>query len=104
LDVKAFERIALPSLDAGEGSVLLIDEIGKMECCSEEFMERVARAFESETPILATIPLRGGGAFIEGIRRRQDVETVLVAPENRDELPEQLAAKINPGPLKRHQR
>src|SRR5512134_355895 len=83
VNVKAFERIALPSLEAGEGGVLLIDEIGKMECCSKEFVRSVERAFESATSILATIPLRGGGSFIDRIRRRKDVETILVTRENR---------------------
>lgn len=95
VNVKAFEEIALPSLEVEAGRVLLIDEIGKMECCSEEFVRRVEKAFEADTSILATIPLRGGGAFIESIRRRLDAETVLVTRENRDALPEQLAAKLS---------
>jgi len=96
VNVKDFERIALPSLEAEAGRVLLIDEIGKMECCSEEFVRRVERAFEAEISILATIPLRGGGDFIDSHRRRQDVETILVARENREALPEQLAKKLSP--------
>ncbi len=95
VNVKDFERIALPALAAGEGKVLVIDEIGKMECCSEEFVRRVAKAFESDIPILATIPLRGGGAFIDAIRGRPDVETILVDRENRGALPEKLAAKLS---------
>ena len=95
VNVKAFEQIALPSLEAEAGRVLLIDEIGKMECCSEEFIRRVEEAFQAETSILATIPLRGGGDFIESVRRRLDAETVLVTRENREALPEQLAAKLS---------
>lgn len=94
VDVEDFERIALPSLAPGTHGVLLIDEIGKMECRSAAFVRGVARAFESETAILATIPLRAGGAFIERIRRRPDVETILVTPGNRDALPGQLAAQL----------
>jgi nucleoside-triphosphatase len=96
VNVKDFERIALPSLAVEAGRVLLIDEIGKMECCSEKFVRRVEKVFEAEISILATIPLRGGGDFIESIRRRQDAETVLVTRENREVLPEQLAAKLSP--------
>jgi len=98
VNVKDFERVALPLLSAEAGGVLLIDEIGKMECCSEEFVRRVEKVFEAETSILATIPLRGGGDFIETIRRRRDAETVLVTRENREALPEQLAAKLSPLP------
>ena len=98
VNVKDFERIVLPSLEVEAGRVLLIDEIGKMECFSEEFIRRVEKAFEAETSILATIPLRGGGAFIDSFRRRQDAETVLVTRENREALPEQLATKLSPRP------
>jgi nucleoside-triphosphatase THEP1 len=54
----------------------------------KEFVRRVEKAFESDTSILATIPMRGGGDFIDKIRRRKDVEPILVTRENRDELPE----------------
>ncbi len=96
VDVRDFERVALPSLSAEAGGVVVIDEIGKMECCSEEFVRRVGKAFDSEASILATIPFRGGGDFIESIRRRGDAETVIVTWENRDALPEQLASKLLP--------
>jgi nucleoside-triphosphatase THEP1 len=98
VDVKDFERIALPSLEVEERGVLLIDEIGKMECYSKEFLRRVEKAFESDISILATIPLRGGDDFIDKIRREKDVETILVTRENRDELPEQLVAKLTSRP------
>jgi nucleoside-triphosphatase THEP1 len=94
VNVKDFERIALPSLEVEERGVLLIDEIGKMECFSKEFVRRVEKVLESDASILATIPLRGGGDFIDKIRRRKDVEPILVTRENRDELPEQLVAKL----------
>jgi nucleoside-triphosphatase THEP1 len=48
----------------------------------------------SDNSILATIPLRGGGDFIDKIRRRKEVESIMVTRENRDELPEQLVAKL----------
>jgi nucleoside-triphosphatase len=95
VNVEDFERIALPSLDAAGRRVLLVDEIGKMECFSEAFVRRVRKAFESDVSILATVPLRGGGEVIDGIRRRSDVETILVRPENRDRLPEDLAGKLS---------
>jgi nucleoside-triphosphatase THEP1 len=65
-----------------------------MECFSKEFVRRVEKVLESDDSILATIPLRGGGDFIDKIRRRKDVEPILVTRENRDELPEQLVAKL----------
>ncbi len=95
VDVRDFERVALPSLAPGARGVLLIDEIGKMECCSEEFIRAVGEAFDSGAAILATVPLRAAGPFIEGIRRRRDVESIVVTPGNRDTLPAQLAARLS---------
>lgn len=96
VNVESFEAVALPSLEIEEGRVLIIDEIGKMECCSEEFVRSVEKAFEADISILATIPLRGGGPYIESVRRRQDVETILVTGENREALPEWLAVMLSP--------
>lgn len=94
VNVEEFERVALPALDAGPGRILIIDEIGKMECLSRAFVRVVGEAFRSPAPIAATVPLRGGGSFIEEIRRRPDVETVLVTRENRDALPARLADEL----------
>lgn len=96
VNVESFEGVALPSLEIEEGRILIIDEIGKMECCSEEFVRSVEKAFEADISILATIPLRGGGPYIESVRRRQDVETILVTGENREALPEWLAVMLSP--------
>ena len=94
VNVEEFERVALPSLAVGAGRVLILDEIGKMECLSAAFVRAVEEAFRSPAPILATIPLRGGGPVIEEIRRRPDVEAVPVTRENRDALPARLAGDL----------
>ncbi len=94
VDVGDFEGIALPSIAPVPGGVLLIDEIGKMECCSAGFVRSVAAAFDSDAAILATIPVRGGGEIIERIRRRPDVETILVTAANREALPGELAKRL----------
>jgi hypothetical protein len=50
--------------------ILIIDEIGKMEGFSDTFVRRVREIFQAGYPVLATISLRGGGGFLEEIRRR----------------------------------
>ena len=74
VDVAALDRVAAKEMSAKGADVFLIDEIGKMECCSEAFVGAVGKAFDSGAAILATVPLRGGGPFVEGIRRRRGVE------------------------------
>jgi len=95
VNVESFERVALPSLEMEEGRVLIIDEIGKMECFSETFVRRVREIFQAGYPVLATIPLRGGGEFLEEIRRQRDVIIFIVTIENRGALPGQLAAMLS---------
>ena len=77
VNVESFERVALPSLEMEKGRILIIDEIGKMECFSEPFVRRVREIFQAGYPVLATIPLRGG-EFLEEIRRQRDVITFIV--------------------------
>lgn len=51
-------------------SLLVIDEIGKMELFSELFKSRVGNIFsnQSQHVVLATIPIRKSDALIENIR------------------------------------
>jgi len=98
VNVESFERVALPSLEMEEGRILIIDEIGKMECFSETFVRRIREIFQAGYPVLATIPLRGGGEFLEEIRRQRDVIIFIVNIENRGALPAQLAAMLSGAP------
>jgi nucleoside-triphosphatase len=91
VDVTAFERVALPSLTLEPPTPLLvIDEIGKMECYSHAFRETLVRALDADTPVLATVALRGD-RFIEGLKARGDVQLVEITPANRDDLVKELA-------------
>ncbi len=100
VDVRAFEAVALPSLAGDPDKVFIIDEIGKMECFSEAFRARVREIFDSEVRVLATVPLRGGGAFLEGIQSCPGAAIVAVTRENRDRLPGEISGvfqKRRPG-------
>ena len=95
VNVGSFERVALPSLEMEEGRILIVDEIGKMECFSKKFIRRVREILQTDSPVLATIPFQGGGAFLEEIRSMRDVKTFPVTPENRETLPAQIAAMLS---------
>ena len=69
----------------------LVDEIGKMECCSQRFIAAVRRLLTSHCLVVATIALRGGG-FIAEVKQRTDVEQWEVTLKNREELPERALA------------
>jgi nucleoside-triphosphatase len=60
VDLEAFENIALPELEKAlqSGSLLLIDEIGKMELFSQKFKELLQEALKSKIKLIATIMLK----------------------------------------------
>ena len=77
----------------GTVDAYLIDEIGKMECYCPQFIKAVCRLLEGPVPLVATIPLRGGG-FIAEVKKRPDVQVVEVTQGNRDTLPGQIVAWV----------
>lgn len=90
VDLEAFERIVLPTLeDTPAGTVLVIDELGKMELASELFRDAVAALFAADTPIVATVHAHRH-PFTDGLKRRDDVEVLHVTRANRDALPERI--------------
>lgn len=93
VDVAAFERIALPEL-ARRADLVIIDEIGKMECFSAAFVRVVVALLEAPTPVVATVASSGPG-FISDVKRRSDIELLQVTVGNRDQLPQQLAARVS---------
>ena len=76
-----------------ERAIVLIDEIGKMECFSSRFVAAVRRLLDDRKPVVATIAIKGGG-FIAEAKARPDVEIWQVTKANRVELPERLAAAL----------
>ncbi len=69
--------------------IYLVDEIGKMECLSEEFVAAMRKVLDSGKPVVATVALRGGG-FIDEVRRRSDIQLWQVTRANRDVLPDDI--------------
>jgi len=95
VDVVTFAAEIVPTIDPArhpDATLIVMDEIGKMECFSPAFREVVLRALDSPIPVLATIALKGD-AFISSIHARSDVELIEVTPRNRDELPARLVSR-----------
>ena len=88
--IKDIEAIAVPSMiHATEGEVVVIDEIGKMECFSLKFGEALTAVLDSPNWVIGSIAQKGD-AFIQGIKKRADVIVINVTPQNRDILIEKL--------------
>ena len=93
--IKDIEGIAVPSvIPATEGEVVVIDEIGKMECFSKKFRETIPKLLDLPNWVIASIAQKGD-AFIQSIKKREDVVVITVTPQNRDILVNELLNFIN---------
>lgn len=87
VDVAAIDRLAATALRQRPNvAVFIIDEIGKMECLSERFVEAARAILDAGRLVVATVGLRGSG-FIAEVKRRSDAELWQVTRQTRDEAP-----------------
>jgi nucleoside-triphosphatase len=89
VDVKGFEDLVLPLLEAGRAGLYIVDEIGKMECFSGAFCDKVRALLDSEAPVLGTVALKGGG-IITDVKARDDVTLFVLTVKNRDILADEI--------------
>ncbi len=80
------DRIAVPSMiPKTPGQLVVIDEIGKMECFSDLFKKTLETVLDSDHPVIGSISMKGD-RFIQTIKGRPDVLLIMVTLKNRDEL------------------
>ncbi|MFO0698589.1 MAG: nucleoside-triphosphatase [Nitrospira sp.] len=94
VDVEKFEGL-LKELDLKDSlaPLIIIDEIGRMECFSKRFIDVVTLLLDGPKVLVATIALKGEG-FIQRVKQRPDCRLVTVTTENRDRLPDELASEL----------
>ena len=94
VDLEAFDTfLAKMDLNDPDLPVVIIDEIGKMECYSVNFKRMVDHALDSDTVVLATIGKRGN-PYMEEIKKREDVQIIEITKENRDFLDARILEEI----------
>jgi len=86
VSIENIETIAAPSIAPRDRDIIILDEIGKMECFSDVFRKAALNALDSPNIVIGTITL-GGDDFITCIKSRGDIEIHEVTEENRDSLP-----------------
>ncbi|HUL37693.1 MAG TPA: NTPase [Thermodesulfobacteriota bacterium] len=86
VDIKGFEDF-LDSISFFNPltRLIVIDEIGKMECFSEPFKKLLKEILNSEKTLIATIALKGSGLIAE-VKKRKDVQLFEITKKNRDSL------------------
>ena len=78
------DQIAVVSmLPSTPDQIVVIDEIGKMECFSPLFKETLLRVLSSENQVIGSIAIKGD-RFIQSIKKRDDVSLVSITDKTRD--------------------
>jgi nucleoside-triphosphatase len=100
VDVAALARFVASALDpAARPDLYLVDEIGRMECLSDDFVTAMERLLDGEIPVVATVGERGAG-LIERVKRRENAVLWTLTHANRDQIPSRVLGWL--GSLSRH--
>ena len=88
--VEDIDSIAVPELQMAReaGSIIIIDEIAKMELFSESFASEVRRCLDTNR-VLGTIQERRH-PFLDEVRSRNDVDLFVLTTTNRNQIPLQI--------------
>ena len=95
VDISGFEDFldGISFFDPSSG-LIMIDEIGKMECLSDKFKKILIEILDSEKWVIATIALKGSGLITE-VKQRQDVKLFEITKRKRDSLLSEILREIN---------
>jgi len=86
VDIKSFEDFLVSiSFSNPLTRLMIIDEIGKMECLSDQFKRLLKEILDSEKWVTTTIALKGSGLIAE-VKERNDVRLFEITKKNRDSL------------------
>jgi nucleoside-triphosphatase len=90
VNLENLHHVGLPALEWKPGiELVVVDEIGKMECLSLRFVEAMERLWAAPVSLLLTVAEKGGG-YIQKVKEKPDKTLITVSPGNRDELPERI--------------
>jgi nucleoside-triphosphatase len=95
VDVAGFEAFIRRIPFSGKAAeLLMIDEIGKMECFSREFQRLILDTLDSEKTFIATIALKGTGLAAK-IKNRDDIHLFEIPRQNQDTIISQIIRLVN---------
>lgn len=86
--VDDFENMCMKYLDPDEKSVLVIDEIGKMELFSKKFETALTNFLKTNNnkKILATVPLKANNSLIDQLKHHKNSRLFHITKSNRDAI------------------
>lgn len=92
VDIEGFERF-MDGIPFDEAPLVVIDEIGKMECISERFRNMISKLLNSRATLVATIA-RKGTPFIEGIKKSPGTRLFGLTVQNREDVLEEIIVAL----------
>ena len=95
VDVDAVDRLSAAAFDQAHGraDLFVVDEIAPMEISSDVFVEAVANALDSNTPLVGVVH-RSDDGFIKSVKARPDTEVITVTTANRESVPARLVDRV----------
>ena len=93
VSIENIDTIAVPSIMPHNRLIIILDEIGKMECFSDLFKQAAITVLDSPNIVVGTITF-GGDDFITRIKDRGDIEIHEVTEQNRDLLPDTILERV----------
>jgi nucleoside-triphosphatase len=95
VDLEGLHRVALPSMEPAPGiELIVVDEVGKMECLSPRFVAAMERLWVAPLPLLVTVAAKGKG-FITRLKSKEGARLITVTPHNRDSLPDTILGMLS---------
>ena len=91
---EAFDNAAEFIKNCGKKQLIVFDELGRLEQCSESFMTAVLEKLQGEKPVLGVIK-KEQNSFLDRIRSLSNVVILEVTEENRDLIPQEIEKYIS---------
>jgi len=89
VDLLSLDTVGVEALKCAckDSDIIVVDEVGKMEVESDNFVKAVKEAMETDKPMILTLHKKSRNPLLQDIRRRDDVRILEVTPINRNLLP-----------------
>jgi nucleoside-triphosphatase len=94
VDLAGLESVGLDALSPRDRRTLVVlDEIGKMECLSAAFKARVQRLLDDDTPLVATVAAVGVG-FVKRVRSSKRAKLLTMSRGESEGMAGQIAREV----------
>ena len=94
VNLEDLDQIAVPSmLPSTPDQIVVVDEVGKMECFSPLFKETLIQVLSSANLVIGSVAIKGDH-FIQSIKKRDDVSLVSITEKTRDDALQLIFEKL----------